>query len=289
VYEFTAVGAEMYEAANPGYKVSYQKGGSGAGVASVGVGAVDIGSASRFVKDSEHDKYPDLNKDGMKDYGRNLVEHQVAWDGVAVVVPSANTHGLISINETVLLDIYAFNGGKSGYTLQYLSDGDSSGAIEWDEVPEEVGSTTMCTGSEEVTIYDRAEEGGTEETFTKKVLDISASTLEEYGIEAIHALGNQDLAVAVAGDPDAIGFNAFGIASVSSNGLFALPFGEDDDSPITPSQSTIKDQSYPGTRPLVYITIDDPTGALKKYIDFCLTPEINMAICEGSDYVSIYA
>ncbi|MDK2863626.1 MAG: phosphate transport system substrate-binding protein, partial [Methanomicrobiaceae archaeon] len=45
--------AEAYMAKKPGVKISVQGGGSGAGVTSVGMGIVDIGSASRAVKDAE--------------------------------------------------------------------------------------------------------------------------------------------------------------------------------------------------------------------------------------------
>jgi len=276
VYEFTAVAAEMYNGEFPGYKVSYQKGGSGAGVAAIGEGAVDIGSASRFVKTEEYALYPDL------------VEHIIAWDGVAVVTSSSNTHGLVSINETVLNDIYCFNGGKTGYSLQVLVDYDSSSDIEWDEVYTTANSVAAnCTGSDVVTLYDRDEESGTEETFAKKILDQSKGTLEANDITANHETSNQNLAVAIGDDDHALSFMAFGIANGDSN-LDVIPFAEDENDPVTPSTSTIKDQTYPGTRPLVYITDGTPTGDISQYIKYCLQPENNQQITAGSDYVSIY-
>jgi phosphate transport system substrate-binding protein len=52
--------AEAYMADHQGIKVTVQGGGSGAGVSSVGMDIVDIGAASRDVKQEEADKYPDI-------------------------------------------------------------------------------------------------------------------------------------------------------------------------------------------------------------------------------------
>nr|WP_303715557.1 substrate-binding domain-containing protein [Methanoculleus marisnigri] len=52
--------AEAYMNAKPGVKITVQGGGSGTGVTSVGMDIVDIGSASRAVKDAELEKYPSL-------------------------------------------------------------------------------------------------------------------------------------------------------------------------------------------------------------------------------------
>lgn len=52
--------AKAYMAKKPGVKITVQGGGSGAGVTSVGMNIVDIGAASRPVKDDEFKKYPDL-------------------------------------------------------------------------------------------------------------------------------------------------------------------------------------------------------------------------------------
>ncbi len=66
--------AEAFIAANPDVKIDVQGGGSSVGVKSAGQGTVDIGTASREIKDSEKAEYP------------NLKIFTIAIDGIAIVV-----------------------------------------------------------------------------------------------------------------------------------------------------------------------------------------------------------
>ena len=70
--------AEAYMNEYQGIKVTVQGGGSGAGVSSTGMDIVDIGAASRAVKDSEAEKYPDL------------ITHKIGGSGVVVIVNNAS-------------------------------------------------------------------------------------------------------------------------------------------------------------------------------------------------------
>jgi len=283
VYEFTKVAAELFEA-DTGVKVSYQGGGSGAGVQSVGTGVVDIGSASRAVKSSELAAYPDLNADGAKDFGKELVSTVIGYDGVVIITNDAHS-AVTNINQTALNCIFYANGGvasaswpSSVTTMMADIDDDNDDSVSWDEL-----DVVAETDSDEIVIYDRAEHSGTEETFCGKLLDIDFDTLEDAGITANHETGNQALLAAVEGDEDAMGFCAFGIASASSD-VVVLDFeGE------TPTASSIKDGSYSGSRPLVYVTVGEPTGDILQYINFCLSPENNDFINNEADYVSLYA
>jgi phosphate transport system substrate-binding protein len=74
---------EAFKAANPDVQIDVQGGGSSVGVKSAGEGTVDIGMASREIKDSEIDTYPDL------------VIHTIARDGIAIAVhPDVGVDGL---------------------------------------------------------------------------------------------------------------------------------------------------------------------------------------------------
>jgi phosphate transport system substrate-binding protein len=65
--------AESFMGMNPDLVIEIQGGGSSVGVTSAGEGTVDIGNASRNVKDSEFEEFPDLQV------------FTIAFDGIAVV------------------------------------------------------------------------------------------------------------------------------------------------------------------------------------------------------------
>jgi phosphate transport system substrate-binding protein len=65
--------AEAFMADNPGVTIEIQGGGSSVGVTSAGEGTVDIGNASRNVKESEFEEFPEL------------IVHTIAFDGIAIV------------------------------------------------------------------------------------------------------------------------------------------------------------------------------------------------------------
>lgn len=75
--------AEAFSAQHPGVVIDVKGGGSSVGIKSAGQGTVDIGMASREVKDSELKEFP-----GLKVY-------RIAVDGVAIVVnPAVSVTGL---------------------------------------------------------------------------------------------------------------------------------------------------------------------------------------------------
>jgi phosphate transport system substrate-binding protein len=65
--------AETFMAQNPGLTIEVQGGGSSVGVTSAGEGTVDIGDASREIKSSELEQFPDLQV------------FTIAYDGIAIV------------------------------------------------------------------------------------------------------------------------------------------------------------------------------------------------------------
>jgi phosphate transport system substrate-binding protein len=85
--------ARIFMENNPGDKIHPSGGGSSLGIKAVADGTVDIGTASRDLKDSERASYPDL------------VTHAIAKDGVAIVVHPENPVTGLTMQE--LQGIYA--------------------------------------------------------------------------------------------------------------------------------------------------------------------------------------
>lgn len=82
--------SESYMADNPNLQITVEYTGSGAGLESLAKGSVQIGNASRGLKDAE-------KKNG-------LIENIVAIDGIAVIVNKANT--VQNLSKADLLKIY---------------------------------------------------------------------------------------------------------------------------------------------------------------------------------------
>ena len=79
--------AEAYMEDNPNVQIDVQGGGSSVGVKSAAEGTVPIGNASRALKDSEKEEYPDL------------IAHTIARDGIAIAVHPDVPVGGLSLEE----------------------------------------------------------------------------------------------------------------------------------------------------------------------------------------------
>ncbi len=117
--------AENYMKEHQGIKITVQGGGSGAGVSSVGMDIVDIGAASRPVKDKELEKYPDL------------MTHKIG--GSAVVVIAHDDITKFNVTHAELKDAYATNDAT--------------------KIVNESGTENITK------LYQRAEASGTQDTF----------------------------------------------------------------------------------------------------------------------------
>ena len=84
--------AEAYMDDNENADIQVSGGGSSTGIQSVGEGTADIGMASRQIKSTETDTYPDL------------VEHVVAKDGIAIIVHPDNP--IVKLSMAQLKAIY---------------------------------------------------------------------------------------------------------------------------------------------------------------------------------------
>jgi len=276
VYEFSAAAVPLFTEAYPQYKVTYQGGGSGAGIKSCGLGLVDMGAASKYPSDAE-----------IEDYG--LQVHTVAYD--AVVIVSSHTGIPYEIDEARLQALYHVNGGGNPLTPPSWM---STDGVTWMAANQPAGAAYTfgeifsVVDPAVINIYDRSDESGTEEVFGQQLLDCGKAVIEDVGITTGHSFsGNQLLIDALEGDSNGIGFTSYGMALTSSLEIFDFD-GDDDTDFVECSKTTIKSGTYDGSRPINYLTKGDPTGLAKLFLDFVLLPENNEDISGEAGYQWFY-
>ena len=93
----------------------------------------------------------------------------------------------------------------------------------------------------------------------------------DYAAEALKESSNQAVLTDVAQTETAIGYVGLGYLDASVKTLKVTPVGGGD--AVEPSADSVKSGAYPISRALHYYTNGDPSGGLKDYIDFCLSPE----------------
>ena len=231
--------AEAYMDDHQGVKITVQGGGSGAGISSTGLDIVDIGAASRDVKSTELDKYP------------KIVTHKIGGSAVVVIAGTGvAVTGDSAIDSGELNTAYADNNpGVIGTNVSGVS-----------------------------TLYDRAEESGTEDTF-RKFLD------NETINDAIEGhTGNAGVLAAVQGDATSLGFVDFGFADGADDivilGIFdtatgkVYPAADVDADHIADELKDEDGENYVTalTRPLNYITNGEPNSMEQAFITFAMSP-----------------
>ncbi|MGB2011698.1 MAG: phosphate ABC transporter substrate-binding protein [Akkermansiaceae bacterium] len=162
-------------------------------------------------------------KDKFAAKGQELIEHVAGVDMIAVIVNEAN--------------------GVKSLTREQV-EGIFTGAItDWSEVGGKAGK---------INAYTRNTASGTYKTFQKL-----AMSKKDYGENTQKMAGNTQIADAVAGDVNGIGYvglayvKADGIAPASVNGVLPTPD---------------KASEYALSRNLYYYTVGQPTGEAAKFI-----------------------
>jgi phosphate transport system substrate-binding protein len=273
VYPLTQASEPFFEAEYPLIDLVYQGGGSGAGRTAVGTGLADIGAASsESIASGKMDNYPDYDGDGKKDAGTpDIKQFLVASGSVVVIVNKDNPWwaaelSVDGLNQTQLREIYMTTGDNDSYTH----------------------------------IYDRSTVSGTEETFVLGLLGYGKSdAASPYQIEDLYTAsvvditgkkGNPEVVEAVAAEKKAIGFVEAGFA-YGNDKVVAVPFnvsateiyGDE-----TGCDAGYDDEDYPGNRNCYYLTVGEPTGVVKLWIDWITFPDNNIDMCELAGLYTMY-
>jgi len=164
---------------NPNVIVEVQGGGSSVGVTAAGEGTVDLGMASREIKQSEHDAFPEPQVTA------------IAYDGIAIV-----TH------PDLVLDSLSVEQVRRSFAGEITDYGEVGGPdAEIVVVSREEGSGTRAAFEELVMEYS---EGG-----EKKLAQIAANALLQQS--------NGQVRTTVSTTPNAIGYLSFGFLDESTN------------------------------------------------------------------------
>jgi len=174
--------ADAFMAMYPDVVIEIQGGGSSVGVTSAGEGTVDIGNASRNVKESEFEEFPELQV------------YTIAYDGIAIVTHPDTEIPTLSVDQVRAI--------FSGEITNFSEVGGPDAAIV--VVSREEGSGTRAAFEELVMEYE--DESGE---------DAVAAIAES----AILQQSNGQVLTTVSTTPDSIGFLSFGFLSDEVNGV----------------------------------------------------------------------
>jgi phosphate transport system substrate-binding protein len=234
--------AEKYQSEHPEVRISVTGGGSGTGIASLINGTVDIANASRKIKEEEIEE--------AKANGIEPVEHIIARDAIAVIVNPENS--------------------VSQLTLKQISDIYSGKYSNWTEV-----------GGEDRPIVrlSRETNSGTHVYFLETVLRLGNSDDKTlFSMDTLLLPSSEGIIAELRQNPNAIGYDGLGYVPKD---LKMIAVAEEEGGPyVLPSIATVNDKSYPIARDLYMYTDGEPTGIVKEYLDWILSPEAQEIVAE---------
>jgi phosphate transport system substrate-binding protein len=233
--------AEQYHAKHPDVSVQVLGGGSGVGIASLIDNNCDLANTSREMKPAEKEA-------ARKKRGGEPKDHIVGFDALAIYVHPSNPLDSISMEE--LADIYG-----EGRTITAWS---------------QLGVPEGTLGTDKITRINRQSGSGTYSYFREVIL----GKKRDYELGSVDANGSKDAVSLVAHTPSAIGYSGMGYATDNVKTLrISKRRGEPGVAPTVENAKIGAKHFYPITRPLLIYTIGEPTGEVKKYLDWILSPE----------------
>jgi len=238
VTPLSSVWAEDFMDMHPQVNIAVSGPGSGVGIAALIDGTTDICQASRTIKPTEIEQ---AQANGVEPY-----EIQVATDALSVVVNPDNP-----VSELTIAQLSAI------YTGQITN---------WSEV-----------GGNDAPIValSRDTNSGTHVFFKEHVVQMAGLPTEdtslEYGSNVLFLPSTEIGVTEVAQNVNAIFYPGLGYVTDEVKPLAIKKTANDP--AVLPSVQTALDGTYPISRPLLFYTNGAPTGVIKDFIDYCLSPE----------------
>lgn len=241
--------AEQYHRSHPEVSVQVLGGGSGVGIASLIDGNCDIANCSRTMKPQEIQK-------AKNHRGVEPQEFIAGYDALAIYVHRDNPLEAISLDE--LAEIF----GEGGHIT------------EWSQLG--VHGDPRFT---RIVRVNRQNSSGTYAYFREAVLYRKASDgsviKRDYQLGSIDQSGSKDVVALIARTPCAIGYGGMGYRAP---GIKMLKVSRYRGGPaVAPTVANARKSpgspdAYPITRPLLMYTAGPPTGPVRDYIQWILSP-----------------
>ncbi|MDV0444524.1 Phosphate-binding protein PstS [Methanimicrococcus sp. At1] len=226
--------SENYMRENTDVIISVKGGGSGTGIAELIDGSNNIAMSSREIKDSE------ISNAGAK--GINPVEHEIAKDGIAVIIHPSNPVPALTLDQ--LQKIY-------------------SGEIKnWKEVGGE---------DAEIAAIARDSSSGTQEFFKEAVMGEISFRNDLITQSATGAVTQE-----VSQNPKAVGF----IGAAYQNNAVKTVGIESGGTTVTPTEENILNGKYPLSRSLYLYTDKNTKTAASEFIEYILSADGQKVVSE---------
>ncbi len=232
--------AERYQAEHPAVQISVTGGGTGTGISALLNRTADIANASRQIQPVE---VAQAEKNGIQP-----VEFTIARDAIAVIVHPQNPLDALSLKD--IADIYTCR------------------VSNWSQL-----------GGEDRPIVrlSRETNSGTHVYFLEAVIRLgNPNNRDIFCPQTLLLPSSEGIITEVAANPNAIGYDGLGYVTsqVKVLAVSRAPGGE----PVQPSARTVNAGSYPISRDLYMYTNGMPSGEVKAYLEWILSPEAQQVV-----------
>jgi len=190
----------------------------------------------------------------LKTEEKNLKEFKIAVDGIAIIVNPANEVTNLTMEQ-----------------IQKIYIGEIT---DWSQVGGKAGKITVVT---------REEGSGTRGAFielTGVEMKEGDKKIDKTTATAITQGSTGGVMTSVASDPNTIGYASFGTAK-ENTGIKLLSVDG-----VETTADNIYAGSYKISRPFLMLTKEEPTGAVKEFIDYILSAE-GQEIVESHSYLKV--
>jgi phosphate transport system substrate-binding protein len=228
------VWAEAYGRINSKVAISVSGGGSGTGIAALINNQVDMANSSRPIKKEEIEK-------AEQNSGKKVIEHIVALDALSVFVHLKNP--LKGLTRAEIACIFGSE-GNCDYWHQ----------IRNTQVP-------GCKDNRIIRV-SRMSNSGTYQYF----LEIVIGKKKDMRLGSMDLNGSKESIDLVENTPCAIGYTGMGYINDKIKAM-CITWDEGGEC-IDPTLENAMNRTYPITRDLFMYTLGEPTGELKKYLDW---------------------